>query len=83
VSFNILYRFLRAQVFTPSTRFAMGVYFAKDRRRYQPEVYNIMHQVSGGRWIQNIQNIAVDGFVRRVYRNVSYCAMFVITCLYI
>lgn len=61
--FNIYYRYLRAQTFTPNLKYKLRIFYAKDQRFFRPELNQFMHQVSGAQWGSVIQNIAVDGYI--------------------
>ena len=80
--FNMLYKYLRFQVFTPSLKHKCRVWVAKDQRYYNKEYWNVMQELNGSYWSPILQNIDVDGFLYKKYLKISVIIIFILFLVY-
>lgn len=81
--FGILYKYLHSQIFTPSLRFKIRVFIAKDKRPYQFAYYDVMQQILGSYWPDNIQRVKVENVILKKICKIVIIIIVLIIAIYI
>ena len=79
--FNLIYAYLKKQVFTPTVKAKCRVYMAKDLRCYQKQYADLMRQLAGSHWNPLVQKIDYDNMLIKKYMKAATVA--IVVCMFI
>ena len=80
--FNLLYLYLKRQIYTPTVKAKCRVYMAKDLRCYHKQYQEVMHQVTGAQWDPTVQKIAYDNLLIKKFARALIGGIMLLALLY-
>lgn len=81
--FGIIYKYLHSQVFAPSLKAKIRVYMAKDIRNHHTTYNDVIQQILGSRWPDNIQWVKVENLILKKISKVVGIVIMVFIIVYI
>ena len=80
--FNILYTFLKRQIYTPSIKAKCRVYMAKDIRCYHKQYQEVVQQLIGASWDPTVQKIAYDNLLIKKFFKATIAIIILLVTLF-
>ena len=81
--FNKIYKFLKLNIMSPSTKQKCRIFLAKDLRQYRLEYRDLMSHMIGNNWILGNKTIDVEHLTMKKFLKIIYLFFLFIFFIYL